>query len=40
MKRALAYAHLRGVTLVGSLGNEHTDLGIVDAYAAVTSHRY
>jgi subtilisin family serine protease len=27
MTRALTYAHLRGVTLVGALGNEHTDLG-------------
>jgi subtilisin family serine protease len=27
MFRALAYAHLRGVTLVGSLGNNHEDLG-------------
>ncbi len=27
MKRALRYAHARGVTLVGALGNEHTDLG-------------
>jgi subtilisin family serine protease len=27
MKRALAYAHRRGVTLVGALGNNHEDLG-------------
>jgi subtilisin family serine protease len=27
MFRALIYAHLRGVTLVGSLGNNHEDLG-------------
>ncbi|MDQ7905441.1 S8 family serine peptidase [Phytohabitans sp. ZYX-F-186] len=27
MTRALTYAHLRGVTLVSALGNEHTDLG-------------
>jgi subtilisin family serine protease len=27
MKRALEYAHRRGVTLVSALGNEHTDLG-------------
>jgi subtilisin family serine protease len=27
MKRALNYAHARGVTLVGSLGNNHEDLG-------------
>ncbi len=27
MKRALNYAHNRGVTLVGSLGNNHEDLG-------------
>jgi subtilisin family serine protease len=27
MRRALTYAHLRGVTLVGSLGNNHEDLG-------------
>lgn len=27
MKRALNYAHARGVTLVGALGNNHEDLG-------------
>ena len=27
MNRALDYAHHNGVTLVGALGNEHTDLG-------------
>jgi subtilisin family serine protease len=27
MKRALNYAHARGVTLVGALGNQHDDLG-------------
>ncbi|HYN96371.1 MAG TPA: S8 family serine peptidase [Pilimelia sp.] len=27
MSRALTYAHVRGVTLVGSLGNNHEDLG-------------
>ncbi|GGQ59019.1 S8 family serine peptidase [Couchioplanes azureus] len=27
MKRALEYAHTRGVTLVGALGNNHEDLG-------------
>ncbi|HEV7899514.1 MAG TPA: S8 family serine peptidase, partial [Planosporangium sp.] len=27
MTRALTYAHLRGVTLVGALGNNHEDLG-------------
>jgi subtilisin family serine protease len=27
MRRALTYAHLRGVTLVGALGNNHEDLG-------------
>jgi subtilisin family serine protease len=27
MSRALTYAHLRGVTLFGSLGNNHEDLG-------------
>jgi subtilisin family serine protease len=27
MKRALEYAHRRGVTLVGALGNSHEDLG-------------
>ena len=27
MKRALEYAHRRGVTLVGALGNNHEDLG-------------
>jgi subtilisin family serine protease len=27
MKRALNYAHRKGVTLVGALGNEHSDLG-------------
>jgi subtilisin family serine protease len=27
MKRTLNYAHFRGVTLVGSLGNNHEDLG-------------
>ncbi|HEX8344732.1 MAG TPA: S8 family serine peptidase [Actinoplanes sp.] len=27
MKRALVYAHRRGVTLVGALGNNHEDLG-------------
>ncbi|MET0494188.1 MAG: S8 family serine peptidase [Actinoplanes sp.] len=27
MKRALNYAHRKGVTLVGALGNQHSDLG-------------
>ena len=27
MNRALNYAHKKGVTLVGSLGNNHEDLG-------------
>ena len=27
MRRALNYAHSKGVTLVGALGNNHEDLG-------------
>ena len=44
MSRALDFAHNHGVTLVGALGNEHTDLGrpLPDAispdYPAGTAH--
>jgi subtilisin family serine protease len=45
MRRALAYAHDRGVTLVSALGNEHSDLGdpgvdsVSPDYPAGTAHR-
>ncbi len=38
MKRALTYAHNRGVTLVGALGNNHEDLG--DPRTDVSSPNY